>query len=146
MAKVLIAGCGDLGSGVAAELVKNGHEVTGIRRTKAQFPEGVVGMTGDLLSMTDDNLPDVDVVFLIMTPNGRDEDAYRAAYFDTAQVLIRRYKAMVKPPQVFLCPAPVYTDNIKVSGLMKLRPPSLHQQRRQYCLKPSRRLLPYCPV
>lgn len=101
MAKVLIAGCGDLGSGVAAELVKNGHEVTGIRRTKAQFPEGVVGMTGDLLSMTDDNLPDVDVVFLIMTPNGRDEDAYRAAYFDTAQVLIRRYKAMVKPPQVF---------------------------------------------
>ncbi|GGN19631.1 MULTISPECIES: NAD-dependent epimerase/dehydratase family protein [Marinomonas] len=101
MAKVLIAGCGDLGSGVAAELVKNGHEVTGIRRTKAQFPEGVVGMTGDLLSMTDDNLPNVDVVFLIMTPNGRDEDAYRAAYFDTAQVLIRRYKAMVKPPQVF---------------------------------------------
>lgn len=101
MAKVLIAGCGDLGSGVAAELVKSGHEVTGIRRTKAQFPEGVVGMTGDLLSMTDDNLPDVDVVFLIMTPNGRDEDAYRAAYFDTAQVLIRRYKAMVKPPQVF---------------------------------------------
>ena len=101
MAKVLIAGCGDLGSGVAAELVKNGHEVTGIRRTKARFPEGVVGITGDLLSMTDENLPDVDVVFLIMTPNGRDEDAYRAAYFDTAQVLIRRYKTLVKPPQVF---------------------------------------------
>jgi nucleoside-diphosphate-sugar epimerase len=101
MAKVLIAGCGDLGSGLAAELVKNGHQVMGVRRTKNQFPEGVEGITGNLLDMTDDLLPDVEVAFLIMTPNGRDENAYRAAYFETAQVLIRRYKKMATLPQVF---------------------------------------------
>lgn len=101
MANILIAGCGDLGSGLAAELVAQGHIVTGIRRTKNEFPQGVIGITGDLVAMIDDDLPDVDLVFLIMTPNGRNEEAYRAAYFDTAQVLIRRYNAMAKQPKVF---------------------------------------------
>ncbi|MGO2510229.1 NAD-dependent epimerase/dehydratase family protein [Marinomonas polaris] len=101
MAKILIAGCGDLGSGLATELVAQGHMVTGIRRTKNDFPNGVMGITGDLVEMSDDTLPDADVVFLIMTPNGRNEEAYRAAYFDTAQVLIRRYKDMAKQPKVF---------------------------------------------
>lgn len=101
MANILIAGCGDLGSGLAAELVAQGHIVTGIRRTKNEFPQGVIGITGDLVAMSDDDLPDVDLVFLIMTPNGRNEEAYRAAYFDTAQVLIRRYKVMAKQPKVF---------------------------------------------
>lgn len=101
MAKILIAGCGDLGSGLATELVAQGHVVTGIRRTKNDFPNGVMGITGDLVEMSDDTLPDADVVFLIMTPNGRNEEAYRAAYFDTAQVLIRRYKDIAKQPKVF---------------------------------------------
>ncbi|ETX12077.1 epimerase [Marinomonas ushuaiensis DSM 15871] len=101
MAHVLIAGCGDLGSGLATELIKQGHQVSGIRRTKLDFPHGVQGITGNLVEMSDDVLPDVDVVFLIMTPNGRNEHAYRAAYFDTAQVIIRRYQTMAKPPRVF---------------------------------------------
>ncbi|AWX99309.1 epimerase [Marinomonas primoryensis] len=101
MAKILIAGCGDLGSGLATNMVAQGHTVTGIRRTKSDFPCGVKGLTGDLVGMSDDTLPDVDLIFLIMTPNGRHEAAYRAAYFDTAQALIRRYKDMSKPPMVF---------------------------------------------
>lgn len=101
MANILIAGCGDLGSGLSTELIAQGHVVTGIRRTKNKFPNGVIGITGDLVEMSDDALPDADVVFLIMTPNGRNEEAYRAAYFDTAQVLIRRYRDMAKQPKVF---------------------------------------------
>lgn len=101
MAKILIAGCGDLGSGVAEALVAQGHTVTGIRRTQPDFPEGVTGLTGDLLTMEDTSLPDVDLVYLIMTPQGRSETAYRAAYFETAQVLIRRYATTATPPTVF---------------------------------------------
>lgn len=101
MAKILIAGCGDLGSGLATELVAQGHIVTGIRRTKRDFPNGVIGITGDLVEMSDETLPDTEIIFLIMTPNGRNEEAYRAAYFDTAQVLIRRYTDMAKQPKVF---------------------------------------------
>lgn len=101
MAKVLIAGCGDLGTGLAIELLAQGHSVTGIRRTKKHFPDGVIGITDDLVEMNDDALPEADIVFLIMTPNGRNEEAYRAAYFDTAQVLIRRYNNRAKQPKVF---------------------------------------------
>ncbi|BDX04404.1 NAD(P)-dependent oxidoreductase [Marinomonas pontica] len=101
MANILIAGCGDLGSDLASELVSQGHHVTGIRRTQSVFPHGVEGITGDLLEMDDSMLPEADVVFLIMTPNGRNEVAYRAAYFDTAQVLVRRYKNTDQPPTVF---------------------------------------------
>lgn len=112
MAKVLIAGCGDLGAGLAAELVATGHDVTGIRRTKSVFPEGVTGITKDLLNMRDEDLPDADLVFLIMTPNGRHADAYRAAYFDTAQVLIRRYQNTDTPPTVvFVSSTSVYGQN-----------------------------------
>ncbi len=101
MANILIAGCGDLGAGLAIDLVAQGHHVTGIRRTGKEFPVGVKGITGNLVDMKGDDLPDADVVFLIMTPNGRNEAAYRAAYFDTAQALIRRYQTVEKSPKVF---------------------------------------------
>lgn len=101
MAHILIAGCGDLGSGLATKLVVQGHQVTGIRRTQVDFPCGVTGITGDLVEMNHDVLPDADIIFLIMTPNGRNETAYRTAYFDTAQTIIRRYQTMTKPPKVF---------------------------------------------
>ncbi len=101
MSNILIAGCGDLGSGLAEELVSKDHNVTGIRRTGSIFPKDVQGITGDLLNINPSLLPDVDVVFLIMTPNGRNEAAYRSAYFDTAQVIIQRYQHVAKPPHVF---------------------------------------------
>lgn len=101
VSNVLIAGCGDLGSGLAKHLTATCHQVFGIRRTGTEFPEGVVGITGDLCELPDDQLPDVDVIFLIMTPKGRTEDAYRLAYFDTAQVLIRRYQHQETQPTIF---------------------------------------------
>lgn len=101
MANILIAGCGDLGSGLATDLIAKGHEVTGIRRTGTTFPAGVKGVTGNLVNMTDDDLPDADVIFLIMTPNSRHETAYRSAYFDTAKTLIRRYQGLKILPKVF---------------------------------------------
>ncbi|TYL49255.1 NAD-dependent epimerase/dehydratase family protein [Marinomonas sp. IMCC 4694] len=101
MANVLIAGCGDLGSGLATELMAQGHTVTGIRRTQTHFPKGVRGITGDLVTMQDAQLPDVGLIFLIMTPQGRTEASYRAAYLDTAQTLIRRYASSTKKPAVF---------------------------------------------
>ncbi|MCV2402088.1 NAD-dependent epimerase/dehydratase family protein [Marinomonas sp. C2222] len=101
MSRVLIAGCGDLGSGLAESLIDMGHHVVGIRRTGSQFPEGVVGVTGDLREFSEGQLPDVEVIFLIMTPKGRTEEAYRLAYFDTAQALVRRYQYQATQPQVF---------------------------------------------
>ncbi|MBJ7536446.1 SDR family oxidoreductase [Marinomonas transparens] len=112
MSDILIAGCGDLGSGLAIELIKKGHKVTGVRRTGCRFPDGVQGITGDLVTMKDEVLPDADLVVLIMTPQGRTEESYRTAYFDTAQVIIRRYQSMAKPPRVlFVSSTSVYGQN-----------------------------------
>lgn len=112
MARVLVAGCGDLGSGVAAQLVANTHRVFAIRRSGTEFPSGVQGITGDLTAMPDAALPDVDLIYLIMTPSGRTEAAYKAAYFETAQRLVQRYQsAAVRPKIVFVSSTSVYGQN-----------------------------------
>ncbi|AEF56486.1 NAD-dependent epimerase/dehydratase family protein [Marinomonas posidonica] len=112
MAKVLIAGCGDLGTGLAKDLVSQGHQVTGIRRSGTEFPEGVEGITGDLRELSDDVLPDVALIFLIMTPNERSEAGYRQAYYETAQVLVRRYQHSISPVKlVFVSSTSVYGQN-----------------------------------
>ncbi|MCB5161737.1 NAD-dependent epimerase/dehydratase family protein [Marinomonas algarum] len=112
MAKVLVAGCGDLGSGVASALVAQGHSVTGIRRTQDDFPQGVQGITGDLTEMDQACFPDAALIYLIMTPQGRTEASYRAAYFDTAQALIRRYSTQANLPTViFVSSTSVYGQN-----------------------------------
>ena len=110
MAKILIAGCGDLGAGVATQLLAMGHQVVGIRRQGRDFPRGVVGITADLLTLDPQTLPDVELIFLIMTPQGRSEQAYRLAYQQTAQVLVRRYQAQsgAKPQVIFVSSTSVY--------------------------------------
>ncbi len=101
MSKILIAGCGDIGSRLAECLVEKGHTVTGIRRQGTLFPKDVMGITGDLVSMDLNLLPDADIVFLIMTPQARRVDAYKEAYFNTAEKLVERYKPCESPPKVF---------------------------------------------
>ncbi|MFT2110577.1 NAD-dependent epimerase/dehydratase family protein [Marinomonas sp. 2405UD68-3] len=112
MAKVLIAGCGDIGSRLATNLVEIGHSVTAIRRQGTVFPKGVHGITGDLLTMALNNLPDADIVFLIMTPQGRTAELYKEAYLLTAQKLVDRYQQDITCPKVlFVSSTSVYGQN-----------------------------------
>ena len=101
MARVFIAGCGDLGAGLASVLVAQGHQVVGLRRVGVVFPEGVVGMTGDLKNIPVKTLPEADIVYLIMTPNDRSASGYEEAYYLTAQRLIDAYQHKEKPPKIF---------------------------------------------
>lgn len=101
MANILIAGCGDIGSRLASDFIYLDHAVTAIRHHGTDFPEGVIGITGDLTTMADDRLPDVDMVFLIMTPKGRTPEDYIKAYGMTAQKLVDRYAGQHKIPKVF---------------------------------------------
>ena len=109
MAKICIAGCGDLGSGVASLLVADGHQVTGIRRSGHHFPDGVIGITGDLRTLPADAFPAADLLFLIMTPSERSEQGYRHAYYETAQAIVEAYRdAVIKPRIVFVSSTSVY--------------------------------------
>ncbi|BFM50197.1 NAD-dependent epimerase/dehydratase family protein [Marinomonas sp. THO17] len=115
MAKICIAGCGDLGSGVASLLLSDGHQVTGIRRTGTSFPNGVSGITGELRTLPAALLPEADLVFLIMTPSERSEQGYRSAYYETAQAIVERYQnAPQEPIIVFVSSTSVYDQQYEL--------------------------------
>ena len=46
--RLLIVGCGDIGSGVAEHFLQRGWQVQGLRRQTDKLPEGVSGIAADL--------------------------------------------------------------------------------------------------
>lgn len=80
--RVLIAGCGYVGRSLARMLVSDGHEVFGLRRTPRELPHGVVPVTADLAEGRDlEAIPgDLDACVSAISPDGRSQSAYKAAY------------------------------------------------------------------
>ncbi|WP_413703813.1 NAD-dependent epimerase/dehydratase family protein [Pseudomonas sp. Pseusp16] len=80
---VLIAGCGDVGSRLATQLLAAGWEVQGMRRDVSRLPVGVIGVAGDLFNK---DCPDtwpvgaVDYLVYCAAATDHDEAGYRAAY------------------------------------------------------------------
>jgi len=82
MARVLIAGCGDVGTTLGRALVEESHGVWGLRRHVASLPDGILPIVADLglaASLTD-LPPDLDYVFYMPSPGGFDEAVYRTTY------------------------------------------------------------------
>ena len=94
MARILIAGCGYVGSALAERLTRAGlpgaggavagHAVWGLRREAAGLPGGVQPFIADLCDQNSlENLPsDLDFVFYTAAAEASSEDAYRAAYIE----------------------------------------------------------------
>ena len=82
--RVLIAGCGYVGSRLAERLVEDGVRVWGLKRDPSTLPAGVGPVAGDVTrASTLDGIPDdLDAVVYAVAPAGRTEAAYRAAYVD----------------------------------------------------------------
>jgi nucleoside-diphosphate-sugar epimerase len=81
--RVLIAGCGYVGSALAAALVSDGHEVFGLRRDpEGRIPDGAIPVAADLVAGTGvDAIPgDLDACVSAISADGRSEAAYEAAY------------------------------------------------------------------
>lgn len=78
--RVLIAGCGYVGSELARRLAED-HDVWGLRRTAGELPAGVRPLAGDVTDPSTLELPDdVDALVYAVSPGRREEAAYRAAY------------------------------------------------------------------
>jgi nucleoside-diphosphate-sugar epimerase len=90
MARVLIAGCGYVGTALAAHLAGEGHEVWTLRRSLAAPPRGVVAIRADLTDV--DALrrlpPRLDNVFYTAAADGTDDRSYRSAYVDGLRYLL----------------------------------------------------------
>lgn len=80
MARILIAGCGDLGCELGTQLSKTGHKVFGIRRDISQVPECIQPIETDLFSQTPELPDDLDYIFYIVSANGYKDGAYYQAY------------------------------------------------------------------
>jgi nucleoside-diphosphate-sugar epimerase len=79
--RVVIAGCGDLGTEVGLRLATAGHAVVGIRRTPERLPAPIAGVRGDLATGRIDELPtDTEVVVYAAAAGQRSEAAYLATY------------------------------------------------------------------
>ena len=82
MARVLIAGCGDVGTTLGLALAADGDEVVGLRRHPEQLPAPIVPARADL--RTGDGLGqaarDVSVLVYAAAADGFTDDAYRDAY------------------------------------------------------------------
>lgn len=83
MAKILIVGCGAIGSELAGVLTAKGHDVTGLKRKPPlSVPGSPHYVAADISSASD--LADLDTgftqAFFIVSPDGRNEQSYRAVY------------------------------------------------------------------
>ncbi len=90
MARVLIAGCGDVGSALGLLLAADGHEVFGLRRRPGSLPVPIHALAGDLddpgtLAIP----PGVELVAYTAAADRFDDAAYRRAYVDGVTNVIR---------------------------------------------------------
>lgn len=101
--KLLIAGCGYVGSALAAELVGEGHEVWGLRRRFAHVPVGVRKVEADLSLPSDlvDLPTGLDALVYLVSPGGSDDALYRAAYVEgLANLLAALERAHERPRRI----------------------------------------------
>jgi len=96
--RVLIAGCGDVGSILAEMLLRDGHTVYGLKRDTSSLPAGVNAIRADLTKpSTLTNLPqDIDQLVFMPTPGSRDQVAYEAVFVEGLRHL---WAALAKEPE-----------------------------------------------
>lgn len=109
MARILIAGCGDVGIALGRELVADGHEVVGLRRRTSELPTTFHPVGADLTEpATLRALPaGIEQVVYAAAADARSEAAYGAAYVDGLRNLI---DAMAETPRrlVYVSSTAVY--------------------------------------
>lgn len=95
--RVLIAGCGDVGSALGVSLAAEGAEVYGLRRTINQLPGVIQPLAGDLSSHDGlPVLPSCDYLVYCAAAKSRDPEVYRSVYVDG---LKRVLAALPEPPR-----------------------------------------------
>ncbi len=87
--RVLIAGCGDLGTDLGKRLAAEGSEVWGLRRRNDPLPAPLNTLRADLTRPDTLALPEkLDAVVYLATPGRYEDEAYRLAYVEGLRNLI----------------------------------------------------------
>ena len=114
MSRVLIAGCGDVGTALGLTLARSGHEVFGARRSARRLPAPLRPLPVDVTDRRaiERAVPTIDVVVYAVAAGRRDEEAYRRAYVDGVAALLDVLEARAEPPRriVFVSSTSVYGE------------------------------------
>lgn len=143
MARILIAGCGAVGSRLGLMLTADGHEVWGLRRQAAALPAPLRPLSADLRDRASlHRLPEgLDYIFYTASAGRFDEAAYRAAYVDGLRNLIEALHGGGQQPRriVFTSSTGVYgqTDGEWVDEDSPTEPPGFSGR----CLLEGERVL-----
>lgn len=108
--RVLVAGCGDLGTEAGLRLAAAGHDVLGLRRSIEVLPDAITGVRGDLGGVLPDLPGDVEVVLYTAAAGERTKEAYRRAYRDGPQRVLDALERAGAPVRriVFVSSTAVY--------------------------------------
>lgn len=136
MAKVLIAGCGDVGTSLGKALIESGHYVVGLRRNPPMEKMGIRFITVDL---TDPSTlagmdTDFDQVFFMAAPEQHDLSAYKEIYEVGLKSLLHTFsKSRHNPHWISVSSTSVYgqvngewvdenslTEPVKFNGQLQL--------------------------
>lgn len=113
--RVLVAGCGYVGTALAEQLAAAGHEVWGLRRSPQEPSGGVTFIAADLSRPeTLEALPEgLDLVAYTTAADERSEAAYREAYVEGPRNLLAALKAQGQAVQrvAFTSSTGVYGQN-----------------------------------
>jgi len=112
MSRILIAGCGYVGSALARELVAESHTVFGLRRHAASLPPGVEAIAADLaVRRSLAELPtELESVVYAASPGGRDAALYRTTFVNGLRNLLDALEAQGQRPRrvIFVSSTGVY--------------------------------------
>ena len=111
MAKILIVGCGAIGSKLATEISANGHKVTGLKRTPPTISDGWNYFLADISNASDlVGLPtDFDQIFFIVSTGQRGPENYRKIYQTGLTNLCNHFANNPIPPHwIFVSSSSVY--------------------------------------
>lgn len=104
MARILIAGCGDVGAVLGRSLSEAGHSVWGLKRQPGGLPPGVHLLTADLTEPATLAIlpPALDCVVYSAAAAGFSEAAYQAAYVTGVRNLLDALHRTGQQPQRLL--------------------------------------------
>ncbi len=115
MAKILIAGCGKIGTKLGCNLATAGHQVWGARRNISGIPHQIKPLAVDFLEpQTFCVMPEsFEFVFIILTADKFNDDSYKRHYVDSVRNILAHFEQEdEKPVHIF------YTSSASVYGQM----------------------------
>ncbi|MEE9356733.1 MAG: sugar nucleotide-binding protein [Methylococcaceae bacterium] len=114
MSRILIAGCGFLGSHIGEQLCLEGHDVVGFRRNPPAIPSAIQYAKVDLThpETLQDIQPDFDHIVVILSPDERSEQAYQAVFEVGLENLLAWLGESGQPiPLIFISSTSVYAQD-----------------------------------